>query len=84
MSPEFSALLKDLISSTEAARRYGITNDHISRLCRRAHVRGFLVGRLWYIDERSLRVYMARIRRLTLERRHELSERFHKARTTAI
>jgi len=38
------------VSSKRLAKKYGYTNDHLSRLCRQGKVRGQLVSRTWFID----------------------------------
>jgi hypothetical protein len=43
-----------IITAKEAAVRYGSTVDHITRLCREGTLKGFVLKRVWYVDELSL------------------------------
>lgn len=61
------------IPSTEASKRFDLTNDYIGSLCRRGKVRSSLVGRLWYVDEGSLSQYLRQSAEERLERRKLLS-----------
>lgn len=64
------------IPSTEAASRFGLTNDHIASLCRRGKVEGTLVGgRLWFVDETSLAAYLHRTQEERALRNRRLSEK---------
>ncbi len=72
------------ISSTEAAQRYGLTNDHIASLCRRGKVSGNLAGgRLWFVDEPSLKAYLARTREEKAARSKKLSKQIKHEYSTA-
>lgn len=57
-------------SSVEASERFGVTNDYITALCRRKKVKGVFVGRLWFVEMESLKVFLAQSRRDT-EARHQ-------------
>jgi hypothetical protein len=67
------------ISSTDAAERYGLTNDHIASLCRRKKVEGALAGgRLWFVDEGSLKAYLVKTKQEKEARHRQLSEQIRK------
>ena len=51
-------LQRGLISSIEASERFNVTNDYVSYLCRHKKVRGFLLGRSWFVEEASLSQYL--------------------------
>jgi hypothetical protein len=64
------------IPSTEAAERYGLTGDHIASLCRRKKVKGELAGgRVWIVDEESLKVYLAQTQAQREARNQALSKK---------
>lgn len=64
------------LSSTEAAQRYGLTNDHIASLCRRGKVEGHLAGgRIWFVEEPSLQSYLARTKEERAARARKLSKK---------
>ncbi|MBI2030416.1 hypothetical protein HYT05_02230, partial [Candidatus Kaiserbacteria bacterium] len=46
------------ISASDAAEIYGFTRDYIGRLCREEKVRGKRVGKNWFIDQESFRVFI--------------------------
>lgn len=64
------------IPSVELASAYGLTHDHIASLCRKGKIAGAMAGRLWMVDEESLKSYCARMRREREERHRTLSSRF--------
>lgn len=64
-----------LISSTHASELFSITNDYITRLCRKKNVTGVLVGRLWFVDAGSLRAYLGNSRQRREEHNRALSVR---------
>ncbi|MSR70638.1 hypothetical protein EXS62_01200 [Candidatus Kaiserbacteria bacterium] len=67
------------ISSTEAAQKYGFTNDHVASLCRRRKVEGVLVdGRVWMLSEESLKQYIKKNEEEKTMRTQALSEQFKK------
>lgn len=72
------------ISSTDAAARYGLTNDHIASLCRRKKVHGALAGgRLWFVDEESLKSYLAKTEAEREERHKALSAQIRREQAAA-
>jgi hypothetical protein len=73
MSPDIHRLLEGFISSTEAGRRFGVTHDYVSLLCRRKSVDGILVGRLWFVREDSLRAFLELSRARRTAQRSALS-----------
>jgi hypothetical protein len=73
MSPDINALLKGFISSPVAGRRFGVTHDYVSLLCRRKNVEGVLVGRLWFVREDSLRSFLELSRARRTAQRSALS-----------
>ncbi len=62
--------------SVELAERYNLTNDHLASLCRKSTISAERAGKVWMVDEESLKSYLARMRREREERRRALSERF--------
>src|SRR3989344_7595641 len=64
------------IPSVELAARYGLTNDHVASLCRKGALRAERMGKLWMVDETTLKSYLARMRREREERHRALSARF--------
>ena len=44
----------EYISSGDAAALYGVTHDHISRLCRQKKIHGRLQGGIWLIEKKSV------------------------------
>jgi len=64
-----------LISSTHASELFSITNDYITRLCRKKDVGGILIGRLWFVDADSLRAYLGNSRQRREEHNRALSAR---------
>ncbi|MBI5003520.1 DUF5011 domain-containing protein [Candidatus Kaiserbacteria bacterium] len=47
------------ISSKDAAALFGVTNDHISRLCRQKKIRGVVQDGLWLVDKESVSDFFA-------------------------
>jgi excisionase family DNA binding protein len=47
-----------LISTAEAAARFGYTQDHLGLLLRKRTISGKKIGRDWFIDENSLKQYV--------------------------
>ncbi len=65
------------IASTEAAQRFGLTNDHIASLCRRGKVEGELKsGRVWFVNEESLKKYLDKATEERAARHRALSQKF--------
>ena len=59
MSPDLKKIFgKDVIPSTEASKVFGVTNDYITQLCRREKINGFLIGRLWFVEKKSLKLFL--------------------------
>lgn len=54
-----------MLTSVKAAELFGVTNDYITQLCRKGKVAGVLQGRVWMVDEASVRqcIESARARR---------------------
>jgi excisionase family DNA binding protein len=50
--------LDGLISTSEAAKRYGYTQDHLGHLLRKGTLIGCIMGRDWFINEASLEKYV--------------------------
>lgn len=75
---------KPYISSKEAAKKFGLTNDHIGLLCRRGKINGLLWGRVWYVSEPSLEDYVKKNIALKEERRKALSKQWHAAWTAVF
>lgn len=67
-----------IISSIEASEKFGITNDYVTQLARRKLVRGFQIGRQWFVNERSLGLYLQKIRAENHAKRKALGERIKK------
>ncbi len=76
---------KELLSSTEAAKYFGITNDYVTVLCRSKKVKGVFVGRLWFVDQKSLESFLSEARTARETRRQMLSqqlrEEYHRVTT---
>jgi hypothetical protein len=72
------------ISSKDAAKKYGLTHDHIGLLCRRGKLSGLLWGRVWYISEPTLVSYIARSNELKEARKQALSKQWHAAWSAAL
>lgn len=72
-----------MFSTREAARRVGLSYDYVSRLVREGKVSGVKVGRLWFVDAKSLNQCVtamelerqARAKILKAERQQELQAR---------
>jgi hypothetical protein len=47
----------NLISSGDAARAFGVTNDYIARLCRQGKLEGKLEGRSWLVETNALAAF---------------------------
>ena len=54
--------LDELISLSEAARRSGLSHDHLRRLAGRGVLKAKKIGRDWLTTERALREYLAQDR----------------------
>src|SRR3989344_1347491 len=65
----------EMISSKEAARRGGFTNDYISKLCRDGRLRGDKIGNAWYVDEGSLNKFVETQKHLNQNRNDNLSQK---------
>lgn len=51
---------KGYVSVREAATLSGLSRDHISFLLRRGTLKGLKVERDWLVEERALKVYLAK------------------------
>jgi hypothetical protein len=65
---------KPLITSTEAAKRFGITNDYVTLLCRCGKIKGLLTGRVWQVSPESLEGFLFRSKTEREVQRLKLSE----------
>ncbi|MPZ29568.1 MAG: hypothetical protein GEV13_00985 [Rhodospirillales bacterium] len=54
MRETISGQSENLLSSVEAGRRFGYTNDYVARLARHGKVRALRIGRGWFVDQDSL------------------------------
>lgn len=61
------------MTSVEAAEHFNITNDYVTRLCRQKKIVGFLVGRLWYIEQGSLKDLLKKSKESREAQREKLS-----------
>lgn len=79
MEPEVEANINSarMISSVEAATLFGVTNDYITQLCRKGKVVGKLEGRVWTVEENSIRTYLAEVRAKNAARNKDLSAALH-------
>ncbi len=75
---------KPYISSKQAAKKFGLTSDHIGLLCRRGKVQALLWGRVWYVSEPSLNLYAKKNSEVKELRKRELSKQWRAAWTAAI
>src|SRR5579872_2234702 len=66
------------ISSREASRRFRLTNDYVSRLCRQGKIPGVFVGKVWYVEERSLKSFLE----ASASRQKDRSKKLSKIRQT--
>ena len=57
-------------SSRDASRKFDLSNDYISRLCRFGKVEGVLIGKVWYVNDESLAAFIAH----TVSRRAEYAK----------
>ncbi len=64
----------DLISSVEAGKRFGCTNDYVARLARQGKVHGTRVGREWFVDPSSLGHFIMQAESAKRERATRLRE----------
>ena len=65
------------ISSIEASKLFGITNDYVTLLCRQKKVDGQLIGRLWFVDQQSLGNYLTNIRASQAKQKKEMMLKKH-------
>ncbi len=65
-----------LMSAVEAGRQFGYTNDYVARLAREKKVLGTRVGRQWFVDAKSLAVFVEN----TEEIKRQNAERVRKER----
>ncbi len=70
---------KKKITSVEAAAIFGVTNDYITQLCRKGKINGELVGRMWSVEEESVKTYLTAVRSRTAARRENLSKQLRDA-----
>lgn len=62
------------LASADAAGQFGLSSDHVARLCRSGEVEGIFMGKKWLVHESSLRRYVERTRQELSHRHRELSE----------
>lgn len=62
------------ISSREAGRLAGYTNDYIARLCRLGELKGERVGRVWFVDQDAFRFFLSAHSKGKQEWHQELSD----------
>ncbi|MFZ2555644.1 MAG: hypothetical protein WAX57_02290, partial [Minisyncoccia bacterium] len=74
MSSEITHEGIQLVPSRDAARRFGITNDYIGRLCKSGKVVGRIISGSWYVNEESLRGFLLTTNREKYERRDALRQ----------
>src|SRR6185503_6897537 len=72
------------ISSKDAAKKYGLSSDHIGLLCRRSKIAGLLWGRVWYVSEPSLEDYLKKNGELKEARKQALSRQWRTAWTAVV
>ncbi len=53
----FARIGSEYITSREAGALYGVTHDHISRLCRNHKIKGVLQAGVWLVEVSSLRAF---------------------------
>ncbi|MDE2213296.1 MAG: hypothetical protein KGJ34_02070, partial [Patescibacteria group bacterium] len=63
------------ISSREASRSFRVTNDYIARLCRQGKVHGVFIGKVWFVEEKSLSDFLSITKQRKDGRVKELIER---------
>src|SRR3989338_9382387 len=77
MSPDLKKIFgKDVIPSTEASKVFGVTNDYITQLCRRGKISGFLIGRLWFVEKKSLKLFLRESQIASAAQRRALSRQW--------
>jgi hypothetical protein len=64
----------EYMSSPEASRIYGVSNDYIARLCRQGRLNGRLEGRVWMVESKSLQQIFKDKIRPNSERAPEISK----------
>jgi hypothetical protein len=67
-------LKKELVSSKELAAKVGYSYDYISRLCRYGKIEGQKIGNVWFVNESSLRKFIAEQESLKADRCEGLSK----------
>jgi hypothetical protein len=72
------------ITAKQAAKKHGITHDHVGLLCRKGKVTGLLWGRIWYVNEKSLETYLQKNSELKELRRKALSKQWRAAWTAVF
>ena len=53
----------EFLSSRDAAAMYGLTHDHVARLCRQGKIQGVLQGGNWLVEKKSLTDFFAKANR---------------------
>lgn len=77
MSPDLKKIFgKGVVPSTEAAKVFDITNDYVTQLCRRGKISGFLIGRLWFVEKKSLKLFLHESKVARAAQRRALSQQW--------
>ena len=63
---------KDLLSAKDAAKQFGYTPDYVSRLAREEKILGKKFGRAWFVEEESLKSFIAHAEKEKALRQQEL------------
>jgi len=65
---------RGFISAADASARFCITNDHVTRLCRQKKISGIFLGRVWFVDVRSLEAHLRDAKQKRQAQHQALSE----------
>lgn len=80
MSPDLKQIFgKGFVPSTEASKVFGITNDYVTQLCRRGKINGFLIGRLWFVEKKSLKLFLQESQIARAAQRRALSQQWRES-----
>ncbi|HEY4510917.1 MAG TPA: hypothetical protein VJG29_00925 [Candidatus Paceibacterota bacterium] len=66
------------LTSTEAGKKFGVTHDYVTRLCRQKKTEGVFVGRTWYVAEPSLKEFLEKMEKEKEKRNESLHSVFKK------
>lgn len=67
-----------MLSSVEAAERFGYTSDYVARLARQGKIKAGRVGRQWFVDPNSLEAFRLKTQQ-ALEKRNRALKAVRKA-----